>query len=283
MYCVIQSIERVVGEMVFRKALLITITTCLIILPISVHGWAVFDGGGLKPWYDLNRISNEGKVVSMDDMMAFVGFQREYLDVNAWARLGEDYASVQDLELLADRASKFFGIEGDYDHISSQGEGIIQVTVRGVNENKQVVSITCYSVDTSCDNNRKLESYMVINIVDRIQRIDVSEAKHSVEVFFDTIGLNAKITTTLVGSSKGKLSLKEMEGICNELFSHIRADRTEGITDGEFISISGYSPLFDECITSNGKSVNIQVAMRYNSYMDRTYLWIGVPIINIEC
>ena len=41
-------------------------------------------------------------------------------------------------------------------------------------------------------------------------------------------------------------------------------------------------PLLDENIISGGKPVNVQVAMRYNSYKDKTYLWIGVPVISIE-
>ena len=40
LYYIIPILERVVGRMFFKKALLATIIICLAILPISVQGWA---------------------------------------------------------------------------------------------------------------------------------------------------------------------------------------------------------------------------------------------------
>ncbi len=261
--------------MFFKKMLLITITVCLTMIPVSVHGRAVSDESRFNP-------RDENKGISIDDMMASVGCRREYLNVNGWAKLEEDYRSVSDLELIAERASKFFGIGDDRDHISSEGGGIIQVNIRGVNEKNQVVSIICHSVETSEGKNKRWESYIVIDVVDRIYKADKSDAKKQMEAFFNILEADADIRTTLVGSFKGRLSHKAMEDVCDELLNRIHANRVEGIKDEEYISISGYSPLLDENIISGGKPVNVQVAMRYNSYKDKTYLWIGVPVISIE-
>ncbi|MGI6188552.1 MAG: YwmB family TATA-box binding protein [Clostridiales bacterium] len=277
LYYIIPILERVVGRMFFKKALLATIIICLAILPISVQGWAGWSG-----LQNEERNISEKRTVSIDDLMAYAGFQREYLNINTWARLEEDCASIRVLESLADKALEFFGITGDYDHIINQGKNIKQVNVRGVNEKNQVVSIICHSVDTSGSKNGGWESYIVVDIVDRFQKAGESGAKSRMEAFFNAIGLNARITTTLVGSIKGQLKREDMEDICSDLFACIQADKAEGIIDEEFISISGYSPFIDECITSGGSNVNIQAAMRYNSYKDKTYLWIGIPIISIE-
>ena len=65
------------------------------------------------------RNISEKRTVSIDDLMAYAGFQREYLNINTWARLEED-AHLSVLESLADKALEFFGITGDYDHIINQ-------------------------------------------------------------------------------------------------------------------------------------------------------------------
>jgi len=32
----------------------------------------------------------------------------------------------------------------------------------------------------------------------------------------------------------------------------------------------------------NGKKVNMNLAIRYNSYEDRTYIWLATPVITVE-
>ena len=44
----------------------------------------------------------------------------------------------------------------------------------------------------------------------------------------------------------------------------------------------GSCPLLPEGVQILGKNYNINIAMRYNSEEDKTYLWIGTPIISLE-
>ena len=85
--------------------------------------------------------------------MAYAGFQREYLNINTWARLEEDCASIRVLESLADKALEFSELQVITIILSTRGKNIKQVNVRGVNEKNQVVSIICHSVDTSGSKN----------------------------------------------------------------------------------------------------------------------------------
>lgn len=252
----------------YKKILLAVITISLTLFPVSVQGWAV-----QKPSQEF---------VSIEQVFDFMGCNREYLNVNGWCMLSEDYMSINSLKSLANKAADFFGLEQGYDLFSSQGNGIRQVNMRGINKNGQVISIVCQSIYTLVNKNQRHESYIVVDIVDSIRDTNSLEAKALMEGFFDAMDVNADITVTLVGSFKGKLERSDMESICRDLFNCVQASMVEGIQEGGLISISGYSPLLDEGIVAGGRAVNIQVAMRYSSYKDRTYLWMGTPVISIE-
>jgi len=60
------------------------------------------------------------------------------------------------------------------------------------------------------------------------------------------------------------------------------AKKVEGITEENLISISAYSPRVKSSILVNEKRVNINLAMRYNSYEDKTYIWLATPVITTE-
>ena len=48
------------------------------------------------------------------------------------------------------------------------------------------------------------------------------------------------------------------------------------------LNIMGFSPLLPEGIEILGQNYNINIVMRYNSEEDKTYLWIGTPVISLE-
>lgn len=251
-----------------KKVLLAVMIMCLTLLPVGMQGWAI-----QEPFQEL---------ISIEQVLDFLGCNTEYLNVNGWCVLNENYMSIIDLKSLASKAAEFFGLEKGYDLFSSQGNGIRQVSIRGVNKGGQVISIVCQSIQTLADKNQGHESYIVVDIVDSTQKVNSRAAKALLKGFFDTIGVNPTITVTLVGSFKGQIEPSNMQSICSSMLGYLKARAIEGLHEEGLVSISGYSPALGEGIVSGGRPVNLQVAMRYNSYKDRTYIWVGTPIISIE-
>ncbi len=251
----------------YKKILLSAIIICLTLFPISKQGWAV-----QQPFQEL---------ISIDQVLDFVGCDREYLNVNGWCLLNKDYMPFSDLKSLAAKAAHFFGVEG-YGFSSSQGNGVRQVSIKGVNKGGQVVSIMCQSVQTLAEDDEGYENYMVVDIVDGTHKGNSRAVRDSLEEFFGTVGVNATITVTLVGSFEGQLEPGHMRSICKGVLEYLEARAIEGLYQEGLMSISGYSPALGKGIVSGGRPINIQVALRYNSYKGRTYIWVGTPIINVE-
>ncbi len=95
------------------------------------------------------------------------------------------------------------------------------------------------------------------------------------EIEFDT-------NISLTGSVDGKMENDEIEDLYVRSFRSIGADRVEGIDDNGLVSVSAFSPSIGESVRVNGRRVNISMAARYNSYEDKTYIWLATPVITTE-
>lgn len=94
--------------------------------------------------------------------------------------------------------------------------------------------------------------------------------------------LKPEFNFCIVGNFNGQLDYLSLNDICLKLLEKANARSVEGIRDGNMISVSAYSPIIKESISANGRKVNLNLAIRYNSYEDKTYIWLATPVITRE-
>lgn len=94
--------------------------------------------------------------------------------------------------------------------------------------------------------------------------------------------INPSVNICITGSLDGNLKDSELEVICAEVFESTGANKVEGMKDKGLISISAFSPSINGAVRVNGKQVNLNMAMRYNSYEGKTYIWLATPVITTE-
>lgn len=125
------------------------------------------------------------------------------------------------------------------------------------------------------------ESSIVIDIIGTEDEYDLEEFCDKIRTVLYDYG-KPNLNLTLIGYYNGFVDNKKLEDIVNGIFSKIRAKKVEGIADESLVSITGYTEKMKDFITVGGKKVNINIAGRYNSYEDKTYIWIGTPLIVTE-
>ncbi|AOT70065.1 YwmB family TATA-box binding protein [Geosporobacter ferrireducens] len=89
------------------------------------------------------------------------------------------------------------------------------------------------------------------------------------------------ITTCLIGTFEGNMEVTEREEVVKALMKALEVKEVEGYREGNIISIVGYSDKIKEWINYGGNRVNVNIAMRYNDYENKTFLWIGTPLITV--
>lgn len=94
--------------------------------------------------------------------------------------------------------------------------------------------------------------------------------------------LEPKASTCYTGSWDGRLDTGRLNELCRRMFEETEAIKVEGMRDHNLISVSAYSPMIGESIRVKGKRINMGLAIRYNAYEDKTYLWLATPVIMTE-
>lgn len=138
----------------------------------------------------------------------------------------------------------------------------------------------CVSTQLSKDNLQK--SNISINVINELYHQDINDSARLLEEKFKKFGLNPKVNTCIVGCFDGKLDYEEMNRISKIILKDTKAKDIKGIYDNNLISISAYSPYIDNTIEVEGKRLNMNIALRYNAYEDKTYIWLATPVITIE-
>ncbi len=124
--------------------------------------------------------------------------------------------------------------------------------------------------------------YVTLYILDSSAAPKLTDIKARVQVIFSEFGIKPGVNTCLTGNFPGRLDSNKMNAICSEIFEKTSARKVSGIRENNLISVSAYSRSLKDTVVVDGKDVNLNFAARYNSYENKTYIWLATPLITTE-
>lgn len=95
-------------------------------------------------------------------------------------------------------------------------------------------------------------------------------------------GQDLRRSVVLSGSLPGQTSPRLVNEIVRRIAALTQVQNVETLATGGLVSITGYTPCVRHRLTSDEKSVNINIAFRYNSVENRTFFYVGSPTITNE-
>lgn len=128
-----------------------------------------------------------------------------------------------------------------------------------------------------------IEVYQVsISLTNTSQQPEMASSVEALTAVLKKCDMNPDINICITGSLDGNLKDSELETVCAKILESAGANKVEGMKDKGLISVSAFSPSINEAVRVNGKQVNLNVAVRYNSYEGKTYIWLATPVITTE-
>ncbi|WP_432662600.1 YwmB family TATA-box binding protein [Wukongibacter baidiensis] len=125
------------------------------------------------------------------------------------------------------------------------------------------------------------ESSIVVDIIETREEYDLSQLCDKIREILKSYG-KVNLNINLAAYYDGVIDNRNLKKTIDRAFKEIDANEVEGIENDDLISITGYTPALEESLSYCGKKVNINMAARYNSYEDKTYIFIGTPLIVVE-
>ena len=115
-----------------------------------------------------------------------------------------------------------------------------------------------------------------------LDNANINSIRNSIIEGFRTYSVKPTLSYLIVGKYSYKMTMPVMMEKANKILTNIGAKFINEISDGNLVSIVGFSPEIKEKIKINEIFTNVNIALRYNNFDKNTYIWIGCPIISIE-
>lgn len=251
-----------------RKTNLVLILTFIFILFLSIFYVKINSQDSLAE----NTLSNSFK---------YTGAKVVSSEVYFWGRLEKQYNSIDDVKPITDDLLKSLEVleNSSFSKESLDNDQLHKTEIKGVTKDNRFLEI---KVQFDKNNVNLEDPYVSVKVTEDLSSSKLEETKKTVMDVLNRYKIKGRTNSCIIGSYEGKLDYAGMDEISKQIFKGIDADRVEGIKDGNLISVSAYSPNIEEYIKVNGKKVNLNLAIRYNSYENKTYLWLATPVITTE-
>ncbi|HPT91607.1 MAG TPA: YwmB family TATA-box binding protein [Acetivibrio sp.] len=197
------------------------------------------------------------------------------------AEVGKEYKSFEELSRMADSLAADMNIEKNdlYSRKLVGNDSIDKMEIIGTAGEGKRINICAHS-ERNDDGN--VQSYITVSVTVDSTKYELEDIYKGLLKTLDKYKISSKINTCITGCFEGKLNYDALNKVCIRVLKNADAKKVNGITNNNLISVSAYSPGIDNTILENGKKVNMNLAIRYNSYENKTYIWIAIPVITIE-
>lgn len=213
-------------------------------------------------------------------------------DVSVNISLGKGFLGEKEMREIGDTLINILGIQGkeldpyikyhkiDGNHYFKEfifEHDYSQIIYSGYDKGKnQITGI----LSSYLDNKTGIgESFIYINIVKKEHFFMINDIIKEIESEFNLDTNPLDVTSSIMGIYRGELKYKQVENKVHESLKELKGKVIEEFKDESIISYTAYTPYIDKYITINENKLNLNIAIRYNNYEDKTYIWIGTPII----
>lgn len=204
------------------------------------------------------------------------GKQDDQLSVKQDAQPSRDLTEEQILRTVARHAAVDLGAQADELTETVRSDGDLHgLRLAGTLEDGTAAEIFVQSMPGS-------DTYIIITLSGQSMLDSLQTQKVRVTTALESFGPEAKIAGVIRGSFPGRMEAKNMEAKAAGIFRSLKADKLEGINSEGVLSWSGFSPNLPDKLEVAGRTINLNVAVRYSESLNKTLVLLGTPIISTE-
>ncbi len=233
-------------------------------------------------------ILTPGVMLSFEQKDCFVqalletGAEPVVFDIVDWSVINREFMDFTGMERDREFILEIFdGIKQNLNTSKESDEMYRIINTEAIIDTDTILQIVQQSVMLPEEYEKSPLTYLVISITSR-DMCKLTEMRSKAQEAIRFLGGESKITTCVTGTFNGKLNEVAQDEVLDIISERLKIENTEKTYDEYTIGIVGYSPLLSEGIKILDNIYNINIALRYNAEEDKTYIWMGTPVISIE-
>jgi len=228
----------------------------------------------------MNTVPAAGSSEPLSAAMEATGAKVEEFSINAWVKLPN--GNLNDAQ-LADLVEQVMGqleiAPQDYQllyHHKNKNK-IVQAEVINKKFHAMVMAQVIPREVT------EFEGYLVVNMEARTEDVtSIRGMQEKIVSITNKFSSSTHISTCLIGWLGGKLMDGECHKLLSDAFMVIDGKIIDKLEADHFVSYTGFTSEITDWLAVDGKRINLNMAMRYSQYDNRTYVTMGSPIITRE-
>jgi len=216
------------------------------------------------------------------EVLTSAGAELELMDIVDWTELNGEYMDFEQLEKYRNGILEIFEVKEKFFDVTKENSDMHRIlSTRVLLDSDTYLHIILQSLRMPEEYEIEPQTYLVVNVSGK--NFDkYAEYGQKVQEAVLSFGGETKITSCITGTFNGKLDEVKQEQILENIYACLKISDKQILKDEYAFSLMGYSPLFAKGIEIFNKSYNVNIAMRYNEEDDRTYIWLGTPVISLE-
>lgn len=212
------------------------------------------------------------------DSFNSTGLELEEIRISGWAILEEYYGGEDELKKLADSVCEYMEIQSGETEVNKDGDNK-KVVVKG-ERGEESIYLAVESIYNAIS--KSYQSIICVDITQCADLLNINNTGNRLLKDLYKYSGNPRLNICITGYMEGMIEQGTRDGVIRSLIDTLGVKDVESVEDDNLISICGYTRSIKDFIKPGNKRVNINIASRYSPYDDRTYFWLGTPVLNIE-
>lgn len=124
------------------------------------------------------------------------------------------------------------------------------------------------------------EQYILVQVQTTAEVDGAIQLYERVKRLFREIEVSSQVSMEVEMEQQGNLWEENGDSYVDRIFALLGAKEIDRIEENEIYTVYGYSKAEDNYLTLQGEKVNVQLVMSYDEIEDKTYIKMGVPMVN---
>lgn len=223
--------------------------------------------------------STHDSIKPIEEAVLQEGADFDSAELSGFSLINRNFMKYSEMEKIINGLAGNIGSnKGQYNKVSGDDSEYHQVVYQDKNAAVPfVISLQSYKLPSGN------ESYLIVNYYIKDKNADIDDIYEKVGKCFAGLKVrNPQISVIVTGHYKGQLAEKDMDKKMNSIMSYLDASYHKNKMYDNLFTATGYSDKIREYIKLGSEKINVDLAMRYSSNEDKTYIWLGSPVITTD-
>lgn len=230
-------------------------------------------------WYSGQQpaaAASSGEELTLSTAFAESGADLVQVSVRCWEQLDQTFHDGDDMALYYASIAQVLGDDDLLTFDEYDDQGIAGFSIGGTTEQGYDLNLVFQSLG---DRNTEDETYIVAEVCDKSGNDDAKELQAFVRDIYAAVNCRCEPYLMIEGKYDEILSKREKKRVSKNIFTLMDGSIEEKISDGSYVSFSGYTPNLPGGVRSDDHTVNLQTALSDNDVDGSTHIYLGTPVV----